>query len=250
MKRLRNLYVWIVDRIKILRIILIVLFILITIYLLINAFVNYSILRFFWDELTLTILFGSLILIVKLFHTLYGKWFVLERRQEETDEYVRKKFPRSVKFDGPRGAGKDSTVSAMTIKFREDLIARIVEEMEYIRKICYVYDFDQINAFLDVHHDDFMTNSKVKLFQIFTTHAQENGCWIRPGFLEGFSAEEHLRDLDQIRANPKSLMASAIRFRYYDGISYTHFLTMLIRYSLLYVRYHFIPNYVFTNQPI
>jgi hypothetical protein len=58
-----------------------------------------------------------------------------------------------------------------------------------------------------------------------------------------------LKDLDTIRQNPKSIMASSIRYKYFDGITNMHFLTMLIRYSLLYVRYHYIPNYIFTNQP-
>ncbi len=249
MKRLRNLYVWITDHLKGVRLVLIIVFILLTLYFLIDAFVNYSFSHFLLEEIKLTGVFLGITFLAKIYHALFGKWFVLECRQEETDEYVRRKFPRSAKFDGQRGSGKDSTVSAMALKFRQDLIDRILDEMDYIRKICYIYDFDRIDAYLDESHGDFMTNSKVRIFQIFTQAARENRCWVREIFQKNFDPEEHLKDLDTVRQNPKSLMASSIRFKYYDGITNTHFLTMLIRYALLYVRYHYIPNYIFTNQP-
>lgn len=247
--KIRNLYLSIVENIKSVRKVMIFIIILISIYHLIDAATNYKFDYFVIQEIYLALQVLGIVLIAKLFHFLFGKWYVHEYKRELTKLYIVEKLPRSVKWDGFRGVGKDSTVSGIAKELRLDIMDKNMSDMEFIRIICYPYNFDLLDEYLDDHHIGMMTNSKNKFFSLFIKMMGESNCFIKEAYLEDFIADDHLKELYQMRKNPDDKIIDKINFKYDDGISKQHFLSLLIKYSLLYIRTKYLPNYIVANQP-
>ena len=247
--KIRNLYVSIVENIKSVKKVMIFLIILVSIYHLIDAATNYKFDYFIQQEIYLALQVLAIVLIAKLFHYLFGKWYVHEYKRELTQAYVVEKLPRSVKWDGFRGVGKDSTVSGISKVLRVDIIQRNQEDMEFIKIICYPYDFDKLEAHLDDKHVSMMTNSKNRFFSLFIKMMTESNCFIKEAYSEDFVADDHLKELYAMRKNPDEEIIDKIMFKYDDGIAKQHFLSLLIKFSLLYIRTNYLPNYIVANQP-
>ena len=247
--KIRNLYVSIVENIKSVKKLMIAIIILISLYHLIDAATNYKFDYFVVQEIYLAMQVFGIVIIAKIFHFLFGKWYVHEYRRELTKQYIVEKLPRSVKWDGFRGVGKDSTVSGISKELRIDIIQKNVEDMEFIRVICYPYDFDLLDGYLADHNSSMMTNSKNKFFGLFIEMMKSSNCFIKEAYSKDFVADEHLKELYQMRKNPDEEIIDKILFKYDDGISKQHFLSLLIKYSLLYIRTKYLPNYIVANQP-
>jgi hypothetical protein len=246
---IRRVYSYVYDNLDVLRKGYIVVAILYAVYQVIYSFLHYTV-----DYLLLqllTFLFWSMIgyAVLRLFHALFGKWYIHENNVELTRIYLHEKLPRSVKFDGYRGAGKDTTVSGIVKTLRNSLIDNILEEMDLIRVVLYPYDVDALENYLEDHHREFMTNSKNQFFQRFILMIKETNAFIKPFYQKDFDVEAHLQELYFMKKDPNSDQVVNIKYKYDDGISKKHFLTVLIRYSLLYIRINHLENFIVTNQP-
>ncbi|MFA5006254.1 MAG: hypothetical protein WC509_02115 [Candidatus Izemoplasmatales bacterium] len=248
-RKLRGLYVRIYEGQKTIRTIMIVVGVLVSLYHLINSFLNYDLRHFIIEELKVAGVFAAVILVARIYHGLFGKWYVHEIRSELTADFVRVKFPRSVKYSGFRGAGKDSTANAIIRILREDLVRHNIEEMDEIRIICFPYDFDALDDELQENHEALMTNSKTEFFGKFIEIMKANDCFLKPTYRKEIDPEAHLQELYTMRKQPAKDVVEKIAMKYDDGIQKQHFIALLIKYSLLYVRVNYLPEYVITNQP-
>lgn len=248
-RKLRGLYVRIYDSQKAIRTSMIVVGVFISLYHLINSFINYDMGHFLRQELKVAGIYVAAILAAKIYHGLFGKWYVHEIRSELTAEYVRMKFPRSVKYSGFRGAGKDSTSNAIIRILRADLVRRNLQEMDEIRIICFPYDFIALDHELEEHHEDLMTNSKTEFFGKFIEIMKENGCFLKEIYRKTIDPEAHLAELYTMRKQPTRDVVEKISMKFDDGIQKQHFISLLIKYSLMFIRVHYLPEYVITNQP-
>lgn len=250
MRKFQDFYTSIVDNKKTLNKVLIAIIIVISLYHLIDAFTNYDFSYFLVKEIWLAVYTSGLIILAKIFHKLFGKWFIHESRLRLSRLYVKEKMPRSLKFDGYTGVGKDSTVNAIRKVFTEDITEKIIEEMDLIKMVCYPYNFDSLNIALDYNQDNLMTNSKNQFFSVFIQMMKENGCFIKKWYAKDFDSDVHLEELYSMKKNPydKTLL-NAIDYKYYDGISSQHYLSLLIKYSMLYIRINYLDSFLMTNQP-
>ncbi len=250
MKRIQDFYTSLIENKKSLRKALIIISIIITIYYLIDAFTNYNFSYFIVKEIWLGIYISVLLIISKIFHELFGKWFIHESRLRMSRLYVKEKMPRSLKFDGYTGVGKDSTVNAIRKVFQEDIIEKINEEMDLIQVVCYPYDFNSLNEVLDKNRYNLMTNSKNSFFSEFIRIMKDNNCFIKKWYSKDFDVSKHLDELYQMKNDPYDLEAfQNIEYKYNNGITPQHYLTLLIKYCMLYIRINFLDSFLMTNQP-
>ncbi|MCK9310238.1 MAG: hypothetical protein M0P99_08190, partial [Candidatus Cloacimonetes bacterium] len=228
---------------------LIVAAILVSLYFLIYSYTNYDLTWFLKKEIYVGLAAFLLVLLFRIFHSLFGKWFIHETRRRLTIQFIREKMPRSIKFDGNRGAGKDSTVNALRKVWREDIIEKLNEEMMLCEMVSYPYDFDLIDKYLDEHKEEFMTNSKNEFFSYFITMMKENNCYIKKYYSKNFSAEEHLNELYALQKDPSNPDLEKIKYKYNNGITTQHYLSLLIKYSILYIRLKYLDSFLMANQP-
>jgi hypothetical protein len=164
-------------------------------------------------------------------------------------DYVSLKIPRSIKWDGYRGVGKDSTVNAIRKIFQRELEQSLVEELELIEIICYPYDFKLLNSELDTYNKELMVNSKNGFFKVFKRLLIDNECFLKPIYKKSFNVDEHIMDFEWIKKDPFNKNLKDIRFKYNNLISVQHYLNLLIKYSIGYIRLNYMNSYLVANQP-
>lgn len=225
--------------------------IIISLFFLIDTFVNQK--GFFYFIIRELILLLSIFLLYKLgqlFHFLFGKWLIHKRKYRLTKEYIIEKMPRTLKFDGHTGSGKDSSVNAIRKTFQEDLQDDIKLELETIKMVCYPYDFKLIDSELDLYHEELLTNSKNKFFNVFRKMLEDNQCFIKKLYQSELSYEEHMEDFEKVKMDPFNKDNIKIKFIYDDGIRVQHFISLLIKYSIGYIRINYINHFLIANQPM
>lgn len=246
---LRNFYSDVYDNRKKLKKALNIAAAIVTAILLINSYLYYDFKHFFFNEIKIVLIYFGIKFVCVKFHQLFGKWYILEHKVKETREYIKRSMPRGMKVEGFRGSGKDTTISGMVSVFREDLIQRILDEMEEIETICYCYNFDNLNYYLDVYHKRFMVNTKAQFFNQFITMMESEQCFIKDYYKNIIDASNHIKELYIVKRNVDIEAIQKVKQLYHNGIDKKHFLTLLIRYSMLYIRINFSKNFVVTNQP-
>lgn len=234
-EKLRKLFIWVS--------------VLYAIYQLIDAFTNYTLGHFVMKELEYALYAFIVYLIIKIYHALFGKWYVHETNVELTRVFVEAKLPRSIKMDGYRGAGKDTTSAGMVKSFRNDLVNRILDEMDLIQVLLYPFDFQHLETFLHEHHQEYLTNSKNSFYMRFIQMMKEHQGFLKPYYQKEYLIDDLITELQLMKKDPLSEEIQAIKLKYDDGISKKHFLSILIRYCLLFIRIHYLNNFVITNQP-
>ena len=247
--RLQDRYTTIYENKKGLKRTLIIVVILITLYFLITSYINYDLPWFLRREIYVAAATFILVFLFRLFHRFFGKWFIHETKRRLTVLFIREKMPRSIKFEGDRGTGKDSTNNALRKVWRDDIIYHMQEEMLVSEMIAYPYDFDQLDHYLDDHRVAFSTNSKNKFFDEFVRMMQENNCFIKKHYEKDFSADEHILELKEIINNPNTPDYEDIKYKYYNGITTQHYLSLLIRYCIHYIRLNYLDSFLISNQP-
>lgn len=237
------------DNRKQLKKLLNILTIITSVILLLFSMINYSFYYFLGKELIVIITYFGIRTLVKIFHELYGVWAIRENDVKITQEYIKESIPRGMKSDGNRGAGKDTLVSGLISVLRDDLIEKILSEMIEIETICYLYNFDELNNYLDENYKLFMVNSRTDFFKHFLSMMEINNCFIKKHYSNVIESKVHIDNLYLVKKNVDFEAIQNVKFQYYNGIDRKHFLTLIIKYSMLYIRINYYENYVVTNQP-
>jgi len=248
--KFKHAYAELYENKKKLRTILIVIFVVLSIVNLINAVSYYDGSYLIRKEFILALEFGSVILVIKLFHFLFGKWYLHEVARQRSEIVIKEKFPRKFKIDGYTGAGKDSSYNAIRKYFQEDILDFVHDEMSKIETICYIYDFNLIREKIDETFEVYYTPSRRKFFRSFIELMKVNHCFFKSYYLNKINEEEHIESIYQVLKNPYDEEISEIDYVFFDGIKSTHFASMVIKYVQYYVHEEYMKNYLITNQPV
>ncbi len=248
-EKIQDSYTAIDENKKTLRKIYLAIIIIITLYYFIDAYTNYDFSYFLLKEIYLGIYVACLSVIKKLFHELFGKWFIHENKRRLTVRYIKEKMPRAQKYEGPTGIGKDSTVNGVRKIFREDIIDYINDKMDVCEVICYPYDFNKIKEYLDKHKNIFMTNSKNEYFTAFLSMLKTNNCFIKKQYEKDFDTDKHLKEYFAMQKNPYDPIHKKNPYKFDDGIKVQHYLSLVLKYCIHYIRINYLDNFVITNQP-
>ncbi|XMB71445.1 hypothetical protein RJI07_04830 [Mycoplasmatota bacterium WC30] len=247
--KFQDIYTSAFDNKKQLRKWLIISIVLISAYYLIYAFTNFDFIWFLGKEIRVGVVVFILVLFFKLFHALFGKWYIHATRERLSVLYVKNKLPRKIKVEGYTRSGKDSSINAIKKHLRDDLIEKIKDDLYYIEMICYPYNFDLLDKYLNENHSSFMINSKNKFFKVFIDMMEKNNCFIKKYYSKNFDTQSHLQELYFITKNPFDKDVDPIKYKYNDNIKPKHYLTLLIKYCMLYIRIHYLDNFIISNQP-
>jgi hypothetical protein len=160
-------------------------------------------------------------------------------------------MPRTLKIEGHTGAGKDSTGNALSKIFVKDMKESILDEMDQIKLVCYIYDFDKLNKVLDSHHDELITNSRNKFYNAFSMLFIDNNGFIKSYYQKDFDIDKHFDSNTLIRKDPfnKELVKS-IKHKYDDHIMPKHYYKLLIQYAVNYIRINYMNSFIVANQPM
>ena len=196
-------------------------------------FINFN--YIFLDLILLILVF----IYKKIFDLLYFFFkFEINMRLEveKSRQVVTNKFAKILKIFGNTGVGKDSIVSAMMVANRNYLIDTILNTLQQIKNILYIYDFDELENLISTNENFLNVSSNSKQKEIIDNFLYKNECFILKNYRNQINADDHFNRLDG--------------FIYNDGINQIHFLDKLHEYIKLFYRFFFIPNYVMSNHPV
>ncbi len=214
--------------------------------------------KYFWNNECITSLLwwmlwiaaGTAVLLIlfKLYHELFGRQSILEGYVLLTDQYVCYKLASIIKIFGPPRVGKDTTgisITSILVRFFRFMIKKT---MSYIRKICYIFDFNLVETVAYLYRRHFYQPSKIKRQEAFIYLAgmPRFHCFLKERYLKEINYHELLEEYKESIDNKVDFKS---KYMYDSGISKLHFLNLLNEYMFLYVRLYVLKNFVMINQP-
>jgi len=182
------------------------------------------------------------------YHELFGRQSILEGYVLLTDQYVCYKLASIIKIFGPPRVGKDTTgisITSILVRFFTFQTKRI---MAYIRRICYIFDFDKVETVAYLYRRHFYQPSRNKRREAFIKLAEmpRYKCFLKERYLKDIKYQELLNEYKTSLNNKVDFKS---KYMFDDGISKMHFLDLLNEYFFLWVRVYVVKNFVAINQP-
>ena len=192
------------------------------------------------------VLIPSLILLLIAYKMFFEK-IILNMQRKKSAEVIATKINKIVQKSGAVRSGKDSsTVGAATI-VAEYFLRQEKKDLKKWTYDLYIYDFQKVNNWIDLHYKNFFVVSEMRLTKAFENMIKENNCFINEYWLShGVVPKEHFRSWKY----KKNKYVPDIAFN--DGlvVGGKHFLDLLKDYTITYVYHYYIPNFIMSNQPI
>ncbi len=201
-----------------------------------------------WWMFGLGICTGGVFFLFWIYHNLFGKRSILETYVLLTDQYVCYKLASIIKIFGPPRVGKDTTgisITSILVRFFTFQTKRI---MAYIRRICYIFDFQKVETVAYLYQKQFYQPSRTKRRDAFIVLAgmPRFRCFLKERYLKDIKYQELLEEYKESLDNKVDFKS---KYMFDDGISKLHFLDLLNEYFFLWVRVYVVKNFVAINQP-
>ncbi|MDE7264509.1 MAG: hypothetical protein K2N64_07595 [Anaeroplasmataceae bacterium] len=183
-----------------------------------------------------------------IYHELFGRQSILEGYVLLTDQYICYKLASIIKIFGPPRVGKDTTgisITSILVRFFALQTKRI---MAYIRRICYIFDFELVENVAWIYSKQFYQPSRNKRREAFMQLAgmPRYRCFLKERYLKDIKYQELLNEYKRSLKNKVDFKS---KYMFDDGISRLHFLDLLNEYFFLWVRVYVVKNFVAINQP-
>lgn len=191
---------------------------------------------------------GGMFFLLWLYHKLFGKRSILDGLVLMTDQYICYKLASIIKIFGPPRIGKDTTgisITSILVRFFAYQTRKI---MAYIRRICYIFDFNQVENVAWIYQKQFYQPSRNKRREAFIALAglPRYKCFLKERYLKEIKYQELLEEYKESLKNKVDFKS---KYMFDDGISKMHFLDLLNEYFFLWVRVYVVKNFVAINQP-
>ena len=146
---------------------------------------------------------GGMFFILWLYHKLFGKRSILDGLVLMTDQYVCYKLASIIKIFGPPRVGKDTTgisITSILVRFFTFQTKRI---MAYIRRICYIFDFDKVETVAYLYRRHFYQPSRNKRREAFIKLAEmpRYQCFLKERYLREIKYQEFLEEYKESLKN-------------------------------------------------
>lgn len=187
-------------------------------------------------------------LLLKIYHYFIGEYQLMDAQAQYTEEYIVNYLPKMIKVFGATGAGKDTWQVGCTSVLARSFKEKTINDMNRIKEICYIFDFDLLDSDLNNNYKGFLTFSREKIRANFMKMAEQRGFYIKNYYRKkGITPKFIKQDLLRIEQNP--LYNSS--YTYGNGVNTKHFLEIVMyEYIEWYIRENFEHNYVMSNQPL
>jgi hypothetical protein len=174
--------------------------------------------------------------------------YLAERNRDKTAEVCVENYGLTNQVSGKPRSGKDSSTIGEARLMNEIELERDLEEMEKLRSILHIYDFDKLHDYLDHHGQRFLVSGKNRLIRKYALVMKENDCFLRAFYITRkiIDPSAHIREFlikkDQY----------VFDYRMEDGLrpGGIPFQELLLKYIVLFTYRIFITNYIMSNQPI
>lgn len=191
---------------------------------------------------------GSIFLLLYLYHVLIGSDQLIKIYVAMTDYYIENCIAQIIKIFGPPRIGKDTTgisITSVLVRFNKRLIR---QQMNRIKKICYIFDFQYVNNACRLYYRLFVSpsrNERRKKFIKLAGHSTFK-CFLLDRYKSTIDYKELIYEFLESIDNKVDFEC---KYMFNDGISKLHFLDLLCEYMFLYVRLYVVKKFTFINQP-
>ena len=193
--------------------------------------------------------------LLQIYYYFRGQFQMYEYEHEATRQYIINKMPHLLKTDGDTGAGKDTFQAGTESVLVEHFNNKTLAEIEDIKEICYIIDFEKLDSDLYEYQDLFKTNSKKKIEEAFIGTeeapgiATYNKCYIKKFYLKKriITPEGLVQDYYNFKKDPYSYPT---KYAYGVRVQRKHFLQLIMfEYIEWWMRINIELNFLYSNQP-
>lgn len=195
----------------------------------------------------------SAVIILVLYHKLFGTWIIIHYQQSLTQLWIEQRFPKIVKIFGPTRVGKDSLASGITYKLSQYLKTKCLSEMLEAKNKLYLIDFDRVDYVLSLDYQArrFMTPSDNTSMKAFADILENNDGFLKKVYYSKFSKNRinYKFLINDWKDSMKDIKDFDTKYKYNDNINPCHYYGILFSYIKNYVRLYYGENFVIANQP-
>lgn len=201
----------------------------------------------YFIPLIMWIIYILFYLYLKYYYIFFGGERVLRYEYQKTVEYITTKLPKINKVYGKTGAGKDTFSVASSVIIADSMRNKILNELEDLKRILYIFDFDLVDKFSNENYLSFGSfsyeKSKIALLNALERYKGFIKVKYRP-----YIKYKQLIELWSLQEQYPN--ENFTKFSYTDGIRYFAFYQLLLEYILKYIRVYIEQNFIMANQPL
>lgn len=174
--------------------------------------------------------------------------FLANRNRDKTAEVCVEEYGLTNQVSGKPRSGKDSSTIGEARLINELELEKDLEELEKLRKILYIYDFEKLHKYIDLHGEKFLVSGKARLYRKFILTMKDNNFFLKDYYIEKKIIDPK-KHLDELLIKKDQFVYD---YHMNDGVrpGGIPFQELLLKYLLLYTYRIFITNYIMSNQPI
>ncbi len=190
-----------------------------------------------------------------LYHFFIGDYQLNEQGLYDTKEYITNYMLKLLKIFGRTGAGKDTFMAGCATTLSDYFKEKTYMDLEEIRDICYIFDFDKLdNAILNNYHD-YLSFSKEKILANFIGDSDNpglalyNNLFLKKHYLKTkeLTPEFIVNDYYNFLEDPFNYNTN---YAYGVGINRKHYLQLILEeYIEWLIRLNVEDNFILSNQP-
>ncbi len=224
----------------------------ICLYYLKNGYINTLSIILFPVIIVAYFLIKFLLIIYRFF---VGEELLNQKEVLATEKFIVNYLKHLLKVFGNTGAGKDTLISGCSAVLARSFSNKCIEDMEKIREICYIFDFDKLDKVLIENSNLFLSFSKEIIEANFIGDetrpgiAIYNQMFINPYYIHTskITPEKLVKDYRCFVEDPisyPSIYAAGTR------VNRKHFLQIIMEeYIQWFIRINVEQNFIITNQP-
>lgn len=181
--------------------------------------------------------------IIKIFHKLIGKFWVLKLQAWQTKEFQKHVMDKNIKAAGKRGGYKDTSQSGIASNFTKCSIEKIKDNISEISVYLYMFDLKRVKEYVTCNLGIFNVASKKKKRENFEAVILAEGLFLKNKY-------KHLEFeiFDDFEATRNKTAISNSKYIISNSVNHNHIITLLYDY-MYYIWRLEIDIWVITNQP-
>lgn len=236
----------------------------ILIYVLLIAVVN-VILYFSIKKISIELILSAVLMIpayflikllLRFYHYFIGDYQLKEQGLLYTRIFITQFMFKLLKIFGRTGAGKDTFMAGASITLSEHFYEKTLQDMEEIKEICYIFDFEKLDQELLRNNKLFLSFSKEIIEHNFVGDSEEPGLAIYHNlFLKKYYIKSKKITPEFIVSDYYNFMEDPVAYEteYATGVGVgrKHYLQIILEeYIQWFIRINIEKNFIIANQPL